>query len=185
MNKLRAYFRVTCAPIRSWSDISAQHFPSLQPGELYFWRPEISSRRPEILYRLINMYTSSKFWFGHLVTMSAMPPVDNYITIYNWKPWQALDITMVGVYHVQMWKWIVMIFLCDIFSGARGMLKSLRNHRQSQRPDGKKWRIVGGRCWEKNCLSWSLNRLQLSLYQQAGGTRSKYNYWRRKGLTEQ
>ena len=33
------------------------------------------------------------------------------------------------------------------------MLKSLRNHRQSQpesqRPNGKKWRIVGGRCWEK------------------------------------
>ena len=41
-------------------------------------------------------------------------------------------------------------------------------------------------CWgpmlRKNSLSWSLNRLQLSLYQQAGGTRSKYNYWRRKGL---
>ena len=32
MNKLRAYFRVICAPIRSWSDISAQHFPSLPPG---------------------------------------------------------------------------------------------------------------------------------------------------------
>ena len=93
---------------------------------------------------------------SHLVTMSAMPPVDNYITIYIFieKPWQALDITMVGVYHVQMWKWIVRIFLWDI-SGARGMLKSLRNHRQ------------------------------LSLYQQAGETRSKYNYWRRKGLTEQ
>ena len=49
---------------------------------------------------------------SHLVTMSAIPPVDNYITIYLIeKPWQALDITMVGVYHVQMWKWIVMIFL--------------------------------------------------------------------------
>ena len=70
MNKLRAYFRVICAPIRSWSDISAQHFPSLPPGELCFWRPEISSRRAEIssrqpeissrrteiLYQLINMY---------------------------------------------------------------------------------------------------------------------------------
>ena len=33
--------------------------------------------------------------------------------------------------------------------------------------NGKKWRIVGGRCWEKSSLSWSLNRLQLSLYQQA------------------
>ena len=65
------------------------------------------------------------------------------------KLWQALDITMVGVYHVQMWKRIVMIFLCDIFSGPRRMLKSLRNHRQPQRLNGKKWRIVGGRCWEK------------------------------------
>ena len=71
-------------------------------------------------------------------------------------------------YHVQMLK-----------SGARGMLKLLRNHRQSQRPNGKKWRIVGGRCWEKNSLSWPSNRLQLCLYQQAGGTRSKYNHWRR------
>ena len=69
--------------------------------------------------------------------MSAMPPVDNYITIYIFieKSWQALDITMVGVYHVQMWKWIVMMFLCDI-SGARGMLKSLRNHRQSTGRNG-------------------------------------------------
>ena len=35
---------------------------------------------------------------------------------------------MIGLYYVEMWKQIVMIFLCDIFSGARGMLKSLRNH---------------------------------------------------------
>ena len=56
MNKLRAYFRVICAPIRRWSDISAQHFPSPPPGELCFWRPEISSRRPEILFQLNNMY---------------------------------------------------------------------------------------------------------------------------------
>ena len=56
MNKLRAYFRVICAPIRRWNDISAQHFPSPPPGELCFLRPEISSRRPEILYQLINMY---------------------------------------------------------------------------------------------------------------------------------
>ena len=151
MNKLRANFRVICAPIRSWSDISAQHFPSLPPGELRFWRPEISIRRPEILYRLINMYQLKILsCTSHLVTMSAMPPVDNYITIYIFieKPWQALDITMVWVYHVQMWKWIVMIFLCKI-SGARGMPKSLRNHRQSQRPNRKKWRIDGGPCWEK------------------------------------
>ena len=114
--KLRAYFRV--------SDISAQHFLSLPPGELCFCRPEISSQRPEILYRLINMYQLKMLsCTSHLVTMPAMPPVDNYITIYIFieKPWQALDIKMVVVYHVQMWKWIVMIFLCDI-SGAHGML---------------------------------------------------------------
>ena len=100
--------------------------------------------------------------------------------------WQTLDITMVGVYHVQMWKWIIIIFLCDIFSGARGMLKSLCNHRQSQRPGatGRNGGLFGADA-EKNSLSWPLNRLQWSLYQQAGGTRSKYNYWRRKGLTEQ
>ena len=109
-----------------------------------------------------------------------MPPVDNYITIYIFieKSWQALDITMVGVYHVQMWKWIVMMFLCDI-SGARGMLKSLRNHRQST---GRNGALLGADV-EKKSLLWSLN--QLRLYQQAGGTRSKYNYWRRKELTEQ
>ena len=36
---------------------------------------------------------------------------------------------MIGLYYVQMWKQIVMIFLCDIFSGARGRLKSLHNHK--------------------------------------------------------
>ena len=40
--------------------------------------------------------------------------VDYYIFIEI--PWQALNIPMVGLYNVQMWKWIVMIFLCDIFS---------------------------------------------------------------------
>ena len=101
MNKLRAYFRVICAPIRSWSNISAQHFSSLSPGELCFWRPEI-------LCPLINMYQLKILpCTSHLVTMSAMPPVDNYISIYILieKPWQALDIKIVGVYHVQMWKW--------------------------------------------------------------------------------
>ena len=77
MNKLRAYVRVICAPIRSWSDISAQHFPSLPPGELCFWRPEISSRRPGILYRLINMYQLKILsCTSYLVRMSAMPPAD-------------------------------------------------------------------------------------------------------------
>ena len=116
------------------------------------------------------------------LAMSAMPSVDYYIFIE--KTWQALNITTVGLYYVQMWKWIVMIFLCDIFSGARGMLKSLRNHRQSQQPTGRNGGLSGADAEKKNSLSWSLNRLQLSLYQQAGWTRSKYNYWRRKGLTE-
>ena len=37
--------------------------------------------------------------------MSAMPPVDNYITIYIYfieKPWQALDITMVSRPNVEI-----------------------------------------------------------------------------------
>ena len=88
--QVESIFRVICAPIRSWRDISAQHFPSLPPGELCFWRPKISSRRPkissprpEILYRLINMYQLKILSCpGTWVTMSAMPPVDNYITIF-------------------------------------------------------------------------------------------------------
>ena len=92
---------------------------------------------------------------------------------------------MVRLYYIQMWKRIVMIFSCDIFSGARGILKSLRNHRQSQQPTGRNGGLMRADAEKENNLSWSLNRLQLSLYQQAGGTRSKYNYWRRKGLTEQ
>ena len=76
----------------------------------------------------------------------------------------------------------------DIFmrhiSGAREMLKSLRNYRQSQQPTRRNGGLLRADA-ERNSLSWSLNRLQLSLYQQAGGSRSKYNYWRRKGLTEQ
>ena len=88
INKLRVYLRVICAPIRSWGDISAQHFPSLPPGELCFWRPQLSSRRSEILYRLINMYQLKILsCTSHLVTMFAMPPVDYYITtcIFYWK----------------------------------------------------------------------------------------------------
>ena len=150
MNKLRAYFRVNFAPIRSWSDISAQHFPSPPPANSVLGGPKFRAGGPKFCTDSL-IYSSSKFCLVHLVTMSAMPPVDNYIPVYIFieKPWQALDITMVGVYYVQMWKWILMIFLCDIFSGARGMLKPLCNHRQLQRPNGNKWRIVGVRCWEK------------------------------------
>ena len=52
--------------------LKAQHFLSLPPGKLYFWRPEISSRLPknssrwpEILYRRLLICTS-KFWLVHL-----------------------------------------------------------------------------------------------------------------------
>ena len=38
---------------------------------------------------------------------------------------------------------------CDIFSGARGMLKSLRNHRQSQQPTGQNGGLLGADA-EKN-----------------------------------
>ena len=65
------------------------------------------------------------------------------------------------------------------------MLKSLHNHRRSQQKCTEM-----ADCWWLMprtiiSLSWSLNRLQLGLYQQAGETGSKYNYWRRNGLTEQ
>ena len=73
------------------------------------------------------------------------------------------------LYYAQMWKSIVMMLLCDIFSGACGMLKSLRNHRQSQQPTRRKGRIDGGAGLvadnekESSLLWWSLNRLQLIL----------------------
>ena len=70
------------------------------------------------------------------------------------------------------------------------MLKSLRNHRQSQQPTKGNGRIADGPKLVADAekivsLSWSLNRLQLSLYQQTLGTVRKHNYWRRNGLMEQ
>ena len=55
------------------------------------------------------------------------------------------------------------------------MLKSLRIHRQSQQPTRRAGRIAGGVGLVADAekiisLSWSLNRLQLSLYQQTRGT---------------
>ena len=43
-------------------------------------------------------------------------------------------------------------------------------------PTGRNGGLLGADAEKKNSLSWPLNRLQLCLYQQAGGTRSKYNY---------
>ena len=78
-----------------------------------------------------------------------------------------------------------MIFLYDIFSGSRAMLKPWRNNRQSQQLTRRNGRLLVADSETKISLSWSLNRLQLSLYQQAGETGSKYSYLRRNGLTEQ
>ena len=194
MNKLRAYFRVICAPIRPSIFCHSRQANCFRRPEISSRRPEISNRRPEIssqwpeiLYRLVNMYQLKILTCPPWCRCPRCLPlaVDNYISIFLLKTvtgpryWNGRGISRPNV------EMNCNDILCDIFSGARGMLKSLRNHRQSQRPNGKKWRIVGGRCWEKNSLSWPLNRLQLCLHQQAGGTRSEYNYWRRKGLTEQ
>ena len=67
------------------------------------------------------------------------------------------------------------------------MLKSLRNHNSQQEEMAG---LLGGAGLVADAkkmisLSWSLNRLQLTLYQQTRGTGRKYNYWRRNGLTEQ
>ena len=185
MNKLRAYFRVICAPIRSWSDISAQHFPSLPPGELCFWRPEISSQRPEILYRLINMYQLKILsCTSHLlVTMSAMPPVYYYIYFY----WKTVTGPRYyngrGISRPNVEMNCNDIFMRHFWStwNAKVIVQSPAITAPQQEEMADCW----GPMLRKNSLSWSLNRLQLSLYQQAGGTRSKYNYWRRNGLTEQ
>ena len=92
MNKLRAYFRVICALIRSWSDISGQHFPSLPPGELGFWRPEISSRRPEILYQLINRsVTDPRYYNGRGISRPNVEMNHNNIFMRHifWSTWNA------------------------------------------------------------------------------------------------
>ena len=78
-----------------------------------------------------------------------------------------------------------MIFLCDIFSGARGMLKSLRNHKAGfgacryylNQPEDSM-----ADCWcgpmqrKKSSISWWLNRLQLSFTSTTDRTEGKYNF---------
>ena len=147
MNKLRPYFRVICAPIRSWSEISAQHFPSFRQAISVFGGPKFRAGGPKLCIGSL-ICTSSKFCLAHLglplltlsldknweshslVTISAMPPVDYYIHFY-WK-------TMTGPRYYNgrgISRPNVEMNCNDIFmrhiSGARGMLKSLRNHRQS------------------------------------------------------
>ena len=61
------------------------------------------------------------------------------------------------------------------------MIKSLRHLRQSQWPTRRNGVLLVAYADKKFSLSWSLNRLQWSLYQQAGGTGGKYNYWRCNG----
>ena len=78
---------------------------------------------------------------------------------------QDLTIPIIGLCYVQMWKWIIMISLCDTFSGPRAMLKSLRNHRQSQQPtrmndglliaDSEKEIVFHGHCVDCNWVCTS------------------------------
>ena len=51
MNKLRAYFRSDSELERHF----AQHFPSLPPGELCFWRYKVSGRWLEISGRRLEI----------------------------------------------------------------------------------------------------------------------------------
>ena len=190
MNKLGAYFHVICTPIRSWSDISAQHFPSLPPselcfwrpeslsrgslppGELCFWRPESLSRGPKILYWLINMYqlkilSCPPAWWW-------CPRCLPYIYFY-WK-----TVTAPRYYNGRFISRPNVEMNCnDIFM--QHIFWSTWNAKviaQSPAITAPQWEEMAD-CWgpmlRKNSLSWSLNRLQLSLYQQADGTRSKYN----------
>ena len=78
-----------------------------------------------------------------------------------------------------------MIILCNIFSGARGLLTSLRNHQLSQ-PTRRNGGLQVADAEKKNSAfhghSIDCNSI---VHQQAGGSESKYNYWKRNGLTEQ
>ena len=82
MNKFRAYFRVICAPIRSWSDISAQHFLSLPPNELCFWRPEISYWK---------MVTGPRYYNGRGISRPNVEMNHNDIFMRHifWSTWNA------------------------------------------------------------------------------------------------
>ena len=59
------------------------------------------------------------------------------------------------------------------------------NHNSQQEEMAVYWWPRLGADAKKNTLSWSLDQLLLNLCQQAGGTGSKYNDWRRNGLAEQ
>ena len=83
MNKLRAYFRVICAPIRPnifrHSRQANSVFPArkFEPAARNF---EPAARNFEPVAR--NFVPAQNFDLSTWVTMSAMPPIDNYISIF-------------------------------------------------------------------------------------------------------
>ena len=116
--------------------------------------------------------------------VSAMPPVDNYISIFYWK-----TVTGPRYYNGRGIRPNVEMNCNDIFMRhifwSTWNVKVIAQSPAVTAPQREDMADCWGPMLRKNSLSWPFNRLQLCLYQQAGGTRSKYNYWRRKGLTEQ
>ena len=84
MNKLRAYFRVICAPIRPSIFRHSRQANSVFPA-----------RKFEPVAR--NFVPAQNFDLSTWVTMSAMPPIDNYIS--------------------QAWEWIAMKKNVNILQG--------------------------------------------------------------------
>ena len=115
MNKLRAYFRVICAPIRPSIFRHSRQANSVLATRKF----ETAARNFEPVARNFvpaHYVPAQNFYLSIWVTMSAMPPADNYISIFLLKKtWQTLDIKMVVVYQIQMWNWIVMIFYATYF----------------------------------------------------------------------
>ena len=73
MNKLRAYFRVICAPIRPSIFRHSRQANSVLAARKF----EPVARN----FRLINI-PAENFDLSTWVTMSVMPPVDNYMSIF-------------------------------------------------------------------------------------------------------
>ena len=73
-----------CTMPPTGGDISAQHFRRSRQANSVFGGPKFRAGGPKFCTSSL-IGTSSKFCLVHLVTMSAMPPVDNYITYFYWK----------------------------------------------------------------------------------------------------
>ena len=81
------------------------------------------------------------------------------------------------------------VYSCGIFSGARGLQKSLCRHLgHCAITWWQQEKKMADRCWWpiliKN-LSWWLNRLQLILYKHDRWNRRKIQFWGRNGLAEE